>query len=744
MIPMKPLTSSVSAIVLACAVHAGSPDETRSDRLVHDPWATFADEAAERFGDIGKRAAAFLAEHRPQHDSAIDRELLIENLTHALQARETFTWAAQVDEDMFFNDVLPYAVIDEPRDHWRPKMFELASDIVADASTAAEAAQSLNRKLFQRTEVRYSTNRKRANQNVNESIELGKASCTGLSIMLVNACRAVGIPARIAGIASWPDRGGNHAWAEIWDGERWRFTGAAEYDANGLDRAWFDNRAAGAIEGDTRHGVWATSWRKTGHHYPLAWSPQDRSVPAVEVTHRYRRATKDESDRDPIVSVRLWDSRGGSRVAAHVRMIDTRGGTIAETQTFADPDDINRVAEFPFAANVEHRFEVSAVDEMRLAWIEPREEPDGVLEMYWDQLSLSKQSASDHLFHEWDERASAIRAIAMDELEHSLVVRAGEHALRLKWNRFGQAEPDKRPSLWISMHGGGGAPTEVNDRQWRNQLSLYEPEEGYYVAPRAPSDSWNMWHRAETDRLFDRLIETAIAVWGVDPDRVYLMGYSAGGDGVYQLAPRMADRFAAAAMMAGHPNDATPHGLRNLPFAIFIGEEDAAYNRNDVAKQWGQKLARLQEGDPNGYPHRVTIYPDLGHWMEGRDAEALPWMIHFTRDPWPARIVWRQGNVPHERLYWLAVADADDAKRGRTITASIDGQRITLDSEDLSRITLLLSDDLLDLDQPVEVVANGEMVFSGRVRREQQAIRRSLELRADPRAAATAIITVTW
>ena len=42
-----------------------------------------------------------------------------------------------------------------------------------------------------------------------------------------------------------------------------------------------------------------------------------------------------------------------------------------------------------------------------------------------------------------------------------------------------------------------------------------------------------------------------IAFYGVDSDRVYLMGYSAGGDGVYQVAPRMADRFAAAAMMAG-------------------------------------------------------------------------------------------------------------------------------------------------------------------------------------------------
>jgi hypothetical protein len=36
------------------------------------------------------------------------------------------------------------------------------------------------------------------------------------------------------------------------------------------------------------------------------------------------------------------------------------------------------------------------------------------------------------------------------------------------------------------MHGGGGAPAEVNDRQWQNQIGLYEPDEGIYVAPAGP------------------------------------------------------------------------------------------------------------------------------------------------------------------------------------------------------------------------------------------------------------------
>ena len=62
-------------------------------------------------------------------------------------------------------------------------------------------------------------------------------------------------------------------------------------------------------------------------------------------------------------------------------------------------------------------------------------------------------------------------------------------------------------SLYISMHGGGGAPPAVNDQQWENQKRLYKPAEGVYLAPRAPTDTWNLWHRAHIDDFYDRLIE---------------------------------------------------------------------------------------------------------------------------------------------------------------------------------------------------------------------------------------------
>ncbi|QOJ01320.1 MAG: dienelactone hydrolase family protein [Phycisphaeraceae bacterium] len=707
-------------------------------------WAAIVKAAGERFGGAGERAASFLAEHRPPRDDAVDPEVVFDAIGVALKARETYPWAKGVPDDLFFNDVVPYAVLDEPRAAVRSRVYGLAGPIVKDATTAAEAAQALNRDLFNAAKVKYSTQRRRANQNPLESMEQGLASCTGLSILLVEACRSVGIPARVAGVASWAGRDGNHTWVEVHDGERWRFTGAAEHDPAGLDRGWFTGAAAGGVEGHARYAVVASSWRTTGTSFPLAWSPRDPSVPGVDVTARY--AAMGSHAGGATVGVRLWASRGGSRLAAEV-VVSARapGGDPAEhrARTFADPDDINRLAEVPadaFASPPAGSMSFTHGGEARTMPMPAAPAGGRVIEVFWDELPLSEDAAKAQALRSWLSHADAHRDACAADLAADLVKAAG-HEMRLLRREFGEA-PEGGRSLWISLHGGGGAPAEVNERQWKNQIRLYEPAEGIVVAPRAPSDTWNLWHRPEVDALLARLIESAVIVWNVNPDRVYLMGYSAGGDGVYQLAPRLADRFAAAAMMAGHPNDASPIGLRNLPFAIFMGGNDAAYNRNAVARQWGERLAQLAADDPGGYPHRVTIYPDAGHWMNGKDAEALPWMAGFSRHPWPRRVVWRQGNTPHERFYWLAV-DPADATPGREIRAAADGQTITLEADGPLAVELLLHDDLIDLDQPVRVTANRRAVFEGVIPRTEQAIRRSLARRPDPAMAATAAVRVT-
>lgn len=700
----------------------------------------FIAEAEAAHGDAGGRAARFLVEHMPEGDrDALDAAFLGENLDLAQRARETFSWAAPVPEALYFNDVLPYAVLNEPREGWRQDFFEKASHIVRDAKSATEAAQWLNRDFFNAIDVHYHTQRRRTNQSPSESIEQGRATCTGLSIILVYACRAVGIPARAAGTPMWTNKRGNHTWVEFWDGD-WHFVGADEYDPAGADRGWFTGAASKALENDPVHAIYATSWKATGLTFPMAWSPKDGSVSAVNVTSRYA----DPAPASPELGVRRL-SPEGKRVAVKGVLTTAAGMPVATFMTRSEPADLNDVPRLPVEPGRSYRLRFEDRETEAFVAREgtaTRDVRDGDLSPVPDLETMPRRDlVARATALAYEQVLETSRRERLEELETRSIT-LGEHQLKWLETTYGEAPEDGR-SLWISMHGGGGAPASVNDQQWRNQARLYQPEEGVYVAPRGPTDTWNLWHRGHIDPLFQRLIENFVALRGVNPDKVYLMGYSAGGDGVWQLAPRMADRFAAAAMMAGHPNEASLLGLRNLPFAVFVGGEDKAYKRNAVVAERIEQLEALHRDDPDGYTHLPRVYEGLGHWMEGKDAEALPWMAGFSRNPWPTKLVWYQDDVTHDRFYWLKLPRGT-ATKGQKIAASVNQQQIDLEGDVPSGTRLRLSDELLDLDQDITVRVNGDQVFSGRVARRFDSLTETLTERLDPAAAACAEVPLSW
>ncbi len=342
---------------------------------------------------------------------------------------------------------------------------------------------------------------------------------------------------------------------------------------------------------------------------------------------------------------------------------------------------------------------------------------------------LTRTEASLACHRLWDDYARAVRPALRADWDNK-AVQVGDVKMKFDYRVFGQ-KPEKGWDLYVSFHGGGGAPAAVNESQWINQINLYTPKQGIYLAPRAPTDSWDMWHKAHIDALLARLIEGAVLIKGVNPDRIYIMGYSAGGDGVYQVAARMADRLAAASAMAGHPNETSPLGLRNIAFTVHVGENDGAYRRNKVAADWKKKLDDLQATDPAGYVHEVILHKGLGHWMNREDAVALGWMAAFTRNPLPDKVVWKQDDVTHSQFYWLALPE-EAVKARSEITAERTGQTLVLTKvSDVSKVTLLLNDRMLDLDKPVSVLWNGKTLFSGMVPRTLATLSRTLNEKRD-------------
>ena len=363
-----------------------------------------------------------------------------------------------------------------------------------------------------------------------------------------------------------------------------------------------------------------------------------------------------------------------------------------------------------------------------------------------DPKPLGKEEAAKEIARQAKEYASEIRKSRKAEWD-AKVIKLDDLEMKFEYRTFGK-KPKDGHSLFISMHGGGGAPARVNDRQWNNQIGLYKPAEGIYLAPRAPTNTWNLWHESHIDRFFARIIEDAIAIEGVNPNRVYLMGYSAGGDGVYQLAPRMADQIAAAAMMAGHPNGVSPLGLRNIGFTIHMGGKDAAYKRNKIAAQWKEKLDKLKQEDPDGYEHEVTIHEQHGHWMNRDDAVAVPWMGKFTRRPNPEKVVWHQSGTVHDRFYWLAAEKADQ-KPGARMIVSRDGNTFVIhEVSKVDHVVIRVNDDMVDFSKPIKVIQHVagsddpvEQTFKN-VQRSEKIIAKTLAGRGDVNAVYTAEIKV--
>lgn len=174
--------------------------------------------------------------------------------------------------------VYPLTSLGEDEVDWLPVLRPLAQELTASAKTPLEAAMALNKEMWKRIGVIYSTKREKANQDPLHSMRLGLASCSGLSILLVDACRSIGIPARVVGCV-WRLKPGNHSWVEIWSEGEWYPLGA--FEDCPPDQLWFLPDAAAAKEKSVRYAIYAAC-ATPGTAVFYGWG-----VPAVNVTSRY-------------------------------------------------------------------------------------------------------------------------------------------------------------------------------------------------------------------------------------------------------------------------------------------------------------------------------------------------------------------------------------------------------------------------------------------------------------------------
>ena len=237
------------------------------------------------------------------------------------------------------------------------------------SKTLREAIDSINRNIRDEVKVDYNTAREKPDQNPSESIRQGMASCSGLSILLTDAFRAVGIPSRIAGTANWHDDRGNHNWCEVWIDGEWYFT---EYYPNQLNDAWFLADAGKADPNDRMHAIWASSFRPTGNSFPLVWDFGIDYVGAHNVTQRYidiynhnRQAALNDGNHVTL-SVKMFRDRAHASASAdrvEVNVDIFRGpDQVGGGRTSGPTQDMNDVLQFLVEKNAEYTLKYATLD----------------------------------------------------------------------------------------------------------------------------------------------------------------------------------------------------------------------------------------------------------------------------------------------------------------------------------------------------------------------------------------------
>ena len=305
----------------------------------------------------------------------------------------------------------------------------------------------------------------------------------------------------------------------------------------------------------------------------------------------------------------------------------------------------------------------------------------------------------------------------------------------------------KRPAngwpLFIAMHGGGGVPKKFNDSQWRHMQIYYRDQksvEGYkYLALRAPTDSWNGFYTGYIYPLIMNLIRQFLLFGDVNPDRVFVMGYSHGGYGAFAIGPTLADRFAAVHASASAPTGAETQAcnLRNTIFTFMVGERDTAYGRLSRCQGFAKQIEKLRGERTDIYPVTFEFKKGYGHGGLP-DRDKIKTMYPAVRNATPKDLTWNVAGGHVRDHFWLHVPQGGSSQ---SVKAQIEGNTVQLATTGIEEVNLVLDSRHLDFDQPVEIKV-GDQTTKVTLTPNLQALCDSMLRRGDAELAGTVIYRV--
>jgi hypothetical protein len=642
----------------------------------------------------------FLLRNLPERDAkSLAAAFLLREVAQAHAARAQVAWGSTLSDELFRNYVVPFAQANEAREDWRTDFTARFLPKVKDCKTPGEAAKLLNETIFAELNVHYSTGRARADQAPSSSIAQGKASCTGLvdparrcvpRVLRAGAARVGDLAAQ----GRQPHVGRSLGWGCVAVRRR-RRTGS------GGPRPRLVRRRRGEGGGaDRQHRLWAVSYAATGERFAAGWG-RGIELWGTDESARYR----DAGER-----LERWPWRRGSSQLA-------RGLCFAGSR----PPPRSRCSSIASSRPMPRRRRPSS----SIATSTPNCAPRPAM----------RGCARSRL------RRGNARELAELQKDHAQnLVRAGGKESPFYTKQVGEKPAGGWP-LVIAMHGGGNAPKEVNDSQWRHMQIYYKdhPEAGGYLycALRAPTDEWNGFYTDYFYPLLEKLIRQFVVCQDVNPDRVVAIGYSHGGYGAFAIGPKLPHRFAAVHASASAPTDGetVATGAAQLPFSFMVGGKDTAYGRRDRCVAFEALLVETKQAHPGLYPTTFTLVEGNGH-TGLPDRDILPKLLPNVRVATPKQLFWDPTDGTVKDHYWLRVAEP---KRGQHLQARLEGNALVAETKEVAACEAWLDARFCDLAKDLTVEVDGQK----RVEKPMPSLRTlcaTMRLRGDAQLAASWIV----
>lgn len=203
------------------------------------------------------------------------------------------------------------------------------------------------------------------------------------------------------------------------------------------------------------------------------------------------------------------------------------------------------------------------------------------------------------------------------------------------------ARPRSVP-LVVFLHGLGDCGSD-NVRQLRSVPAAFceETMQSSYpcaiLAPQCPEPGgWAQQLDADTDLLDGilQMIDEVLADSRIDPNRIYLTGFSMGGLGSWDLAMRAPDRFAAVVPICGGGDHSRAARLIHVSLWAVHGADDSVVPVSESRTM----IAAVETA--GGNPRYLEL-PGVGHhcWdlVFREDSDVIAWMFHQASNPVPFR-----------------------------------------------------------------------------------------------------------